>query len=517
MGKKKTPTAPRPQEKKEVAKKLPNGFQCPGGKLGVHIALPHPDDCRKYYICLDGVTPNEAGCPPRKVFNPTTSSCDQPSNVLGCQNYYNPLKTTRHHPLPKPVSEVVKHTVKETPRSTAGGLSVGGEFKGFLDKLEQIGLLKPGALDALKDVMLEEQTRDKKTKDKERMEVSPTGTRLSLESLSRLRNGDSRSLETKVTSSSSDVKREPDSSKESINARNSLFVRKIPPKRRNKFTGFIPKIKKVGNVENIHPVGLIKEDFLDVDKEELTNSIPSEDPALVETDQEMFKHIVAAIMSEDPVSTTTQSSKPTDTQGKPTRKRLKTRPSLFNPESRKNIFNRPRTRTRPRTRLVSSTTVASIPVEENLVEKEEEKEEEDRLSERGRPLSPSGRPNRFRRPRPRPWLRPSVRGKDKGMEEMLKVLGEGTGLKAEFEKFMKDQLGPTTGRIRIQPTGGRDRSKFRGFIPRNRLRNKHRLQQPETADKEQTHSLLPTHSTGGRLHTATSSTTSTTTTTTTAT
>ena len=52
------------------------------------------------------------------------------SNVLGCQNYYNPLKTTRHHPLPKPVSEVVKHTVKETPRSTAGGLSVGEGLQG---------------------------------------------------------------------------------------------------------------------------------------------------------------------------------------------------------------------------------------------------------------------------------------------------------------------------------------------------------------------------------------------------
>ena len=42
---------------KEAAgpKTLANGFRCPGGKLGVHIALAHPSDCRSYYVCLNGV------------------------------------------------------------------------------------------------------------------------------------------------------------------------------------------------------------------------------------------------------------------------------------------------------------------------------------------------------------------------------------------------------------------------------------------------------------------------------
>merc|ERR1740128_1001448 len=37
---------------KEKPKSLANGFTCPGGALGVHPALPHPDSCRQYYICL---------------------------------------------------------------------------------------------------------------------------------------------------------------------------------------------------------------------------------------------------------------------------------------------------------------------------------------------------------------------------------------------------------------------------------------------------------------------------------
>ena len=62
---------------------LSNGFRCPGGKLGLHKALPHPSDCRLYYVCLDGVTPQDAGCVSGKVFNPTTEQCDIPANVEG--------------------------------------------------------------------------------------------------------------------------------------------------------------------------------------------------------------------------------------------------------------------------------------------------------------------------------------------------------------------------------------------------------------------------------------------------
>ena len=67
---------------------LENGFRCPGGKLGVHLSLPHPTSCRSYYVCLNGVEASQRGCSVGKVFNPATSSCDQPKHVPGCENFY---------------------------------------------------------------------------------------------------------------------------------------------------------------------------------------------------------------------------------------------------------------------------------------------------------------------------------------------------------------------------------------------------------------------------------------------
>ena len=74
-------------------KGLPNGFQCPGGKLGIHPALPHPTSCRLYYVCLNSVTPNEAGCGPGLVFNEITAKCDNPENVPGCEDTYKVRKS----------------------------------------------------------------------------------------------------------------------------------------------------------------------------------------------------------------------------------------------------------------------------------------------------------------------------------------------------------------------------------------------------------------------------------------
>ena len=78
---------------RKPAEKLQNGFVCPGGAIGVHPALPHPSDCRQYYVCLNGVDPSEAGCPPTKVFNPSSQQCDLPGNVDG----------KIHTPIPPPV------------------------------------------------------------------------------------------------------------------------------------------------------------------------------------------------------------------------------------------------------------------------------------------------------------------------------------------------------------------------------------------------------------------------------
>ena len=71
----------------KVGDSLPNGFRCPGGKLGIHPALPHPTSCRLYYVCLNGVTPNEAGCGSGLVFNEESARCDQPENVPGCEGF----------------------------------------------------------------------------------------------------------------------------------------------------------------------------------------------------------------------------------------------------------------------------------------------------------------------------------------------------------------------------------------------------------------------------------------------
>ena len=84
--KRRTTPAPSGQTTRRALESLSNGFRCPGGKLGLHPALPHPSDCRLYYVCLDGVTPTDAGCVSGKVFNPSTKQCDIPANVPGDYN-----------------------------------------------------------------------------------------------------------------------------------------------------------------------------------------------------------------------------------------------------------------------------------------------------------------------------------------------------------------------------------------------------------------------------------------------
>ncbi len=78
------PTAPPPPGDAKAAapaEALPNGFKCPGGKLGVHPALPHPTSCRLYYICHNGVTPTEAGCSSGRMTS-EVSLCDVMSHKV---------------------------------------------------------------------------------------------------------------------------------------------------------------------------------------------------------------------------------------------------------------------------------------------------------------------------------------------------------------------------------------------------------------------------------------------------
>ena len=194
--------------------------------------------------------------PPRLATSPPTWSAARPTTTSQSRGDHplhllSPRWTTYNCALVSPnllfSFQVVRpSSAREEPRSSEGSLA-GGQFSGFLAQLEKHGLLKPGALDALKNVMLEEEGRrveEKEDEEKERMVGSPTGNRLSLKSLQQQRDSSARPISSTETSG---PVRSPVS-------RNSLFARRVPPKRRNKFTGFIPRVKPVGNIENIHPV-----------------------------------------------------------------------------------------------------------------------------------------------------------------------------------------------------------------------------------------------------------------------
>lgn len=66
------------------------GFSCPPpgevSNTGSFSRHAHPDDCRKYYICLEGVA-REYGCPIGTVFKigdaDGTGNCEDPEDVPG--------------------------------------------------------------------------------------------------------------------------------------------------------------------------------------------------------------------------------------------------------------------------------------------------------------------------------------------------------------------------------------------------------------------------------------------------
>lgn len=75
-----------------------NGFNCPAAgdvtNTGSFSRHAHPDDCRKYYVCLEG-TAREYGCPIGTVFKigdgEGTGNCEDPEDVPGCEDYYGDL------------------------------------------------------------------------------------------------------------------------------------------------------------------------------------------------------------------------------------------------------------------------------------------------------------------------------------------------------------------------------------------------------------------------------------------
>nr|CAH0110828.1 unnamed protein product [Daphnia galeata] len=94
---------------------LEDGFTCP--KLTPaesiqepHPRYPHPTDCQKFYVCLNGVTPREQNCDLGEVFNTNSKQCDLPENVAECIDWY------KDHPSFAPDAV----TPKSNTRSNSG-------------------------------------------------------------------------------------------------------------------------------------------------------------------------------------------------------------------------------------------------------------------------------------------------------------------------------------------------------------------------------------------------------------
>lgn len=86
---------------------MKDGFECPKesqvdtrGMVVDHPKFAHPDDCQKFYVCLNGVTPREQGCSDGTVYNEEQQRCDAPENVPGWYVWFsnnNFLKNMRKY------------------------------------------------------------------------------------------------------------------------------------------------------------------------------------------------------------------------------------------------------------------------------------------------------------------------------------------------------------------------------------------------------------------------------------
>ena len=72
-----------------LALETTDGFQCPSsaptdefGQFDPHPKYADPNDCAKFYICLNGISPREQGCELGLVYNELSKQCDAPENVL---------------------------------------------------------------------------------------------------------------------------------------------------------------------------------------------------------------------------------------------------------------------------------------------------------------------------------------------------------------------------------------------------------------------------------------------------
>ncbi|CAL4093561.1 unnamed protein product, partial [Meganyctiphanes norvegica] len=67
------------------------GFACPvvsTERAAAHPRYPDPEDCKFFFVCVNGKDPRRTGCDFGSVFNPGLEKCDSANNVPGCEGYY---------------------------------------------------------------------------------------------------------------------------------------------------------------------------------------------------------------------------------------------------------------------------------------------------------------------------------------------------------------------------------------------------------------------------------------------
>lgn len=284
---------PAPTTRKP-AEALSNGFTCPGGPIGVHPALPHPKDCRLYYVCLDGLTPSDAGCTHGKVFNPTTQQCDNPTNVEGCEFYYDPAGKKKKEEQEKSIATKVGADLTSTDfnqflkllqmSGVLGGNSVNNAFQSGLGGGFKQGGRKGGGRRKRPKQGGGRRKRPRKQQfdyyDYDYTEYdAPVGRpRPPVHASSpnkrpfnqRPRNGGSDREPDFPSIQNDDLKdtvratpirptqqdKTPKSIEQIPSPTSSQGLFSVPKSRKSIFTSrFIPKVKAVGNLENIHPTG----------------------------------------------------------------------------------------------------------------------------------------------------------------------------------------------------------------------------------------------------------------------
>lgn len=94
-----------------------DGFVCPDptevDQPGHYTRHAHPTDCRKFYVCIEGVA-RPYGCSFGSVFNVDSLQCDEPENVSGCEKYYGDMD-------PKLAKKLARENTQGQSLSSQGG------------------------------------------------------------------------------------------------------------------------------------------------------------------------------------------------------------------------------------------------------------------------------------------------------------------------------------------------------------------------------------------------------------